>query len=153
YAAPALILLIAAGVPATFDWLHERCSPARFVLAALLLAPLGLTAYRAVIPWGRAACAAAAEYILAHRQPTEAIAGNHWEYQYYFRNVGRWYLSLENGPPPLPSRLWLVLSGWTPEEQSRFVHILPPGDWETIDRREFERTTVWLLQRPLEQTA
>jgi Dolichyl-phosphate-mannose-protein mannosyltransferase len=88
YAAPALILLIAAGLPGAFAWLRARSRLATLALAGLLLAPAGLTGYRLVVPWQRADCASAAGYVLGHRQPTDGVTCNHWEYLYYFQHLG-----------------------------------------------------------------
>jgi hypothetical protein len=146
YAAPAIILLIAAGVPPTFAWLVSRQRGLALLVWLALLAPLVLSIYHLAAPWGRADCCGAAEYILTHRQPGEEVAGNHWEYQYYFRALGSAYIPVERLSSP-KDRLWLVLSGVTPEERLRIAQMIPPGDWRTARQRDFERTTVFLLTR------
>jgi hypothetical protein len=112
---------------------------------ALALAPIVYTAFRVVVPWERADCYSASSYVLAHRRPTDAVAGNHWEYLYYFRHLGP-ALS-ETWPPQQPGvRLWVALSG-PPPEQRRQLAAGIPGNWATLEQREFARTTVFLLER------
>jgi hypothetical protein len=147
YAAPAVVLLTGAGVPWVVDRLRERWRWAPGALVALLLAPAALCVYRVVKPWERADCSGASVYVLAHRRPADAVVANHWEYLYYFRHLGpalTEFADLFRRPPP---RVWLVLSGATPRERSDVARHLPPGDWRTVEQREFNRTTVFLLRR------
>jgi hypothetical protein len=151
YAAPALVLLIAAGTPVAWDWLrrYHRLAPAG--LALLFLPPL-LAAGRAVIfSWPRADTAGAAAYVLAHRQPTDLVEGNDWTHQYYFRQLGSAFqpsavIDAATG------RCWIVYT----EERSS-AERLPaamshgPAGWVAVDRREFDFTTVVLLERNRQQ--
>jgi hypothetical protein len=166
YAAPALVLLIAAGVPPTFAWLLRRqgdrqtrrpgdrrafplpVSLSPCLLFCVLLAPLIFSAYHLAVPWSRADCFAAADYILTHRQPGDEVVGNHWEYQYYFRSLGSAYLHLPLEEVWIPkNRLWLAITGGTAEERLQIAQRLPPGGWHTALRRDFEQTTVFLMTR------
>jgi hypothetical protein len=116
-------------------------------LAGLLLAPAALTAYRLVVPWQRADCATAAAYVLAQRQPGDAITCNHWEYYYYFQELGpvlQPMLGVDRQPG---DRLWMVLTGGDPKHRQKIVRALPPCDWRILEQRDFTDTTVFLLYR------
>jgi hypothetical protein len=148
YAAPAVVVLIGAGVPPAFRWLHGRSRLASLALTALLIAPVGLSAYRIVQPWQRADCASAAAFVLAHRQPTDPVTCNHWEYQYYFQCLGPALQPLVGVERKPGDRLWVVLTGAVPEHRQRIVEAIPPNDWQPLMRREFAGTSVFLLRRP-----
>jgi hypothetical protein len=148
YSAPALVLLMAEAVPIALEWLSARCRLGAAALAAVLLAPLAHSAYHVVVPWERADCYGASAYVLAHRRPTDPVAGNHWEYLYYFRHLGSALKSFSAVPQDAGARLWLVTSGETVEHRMQLAKFLPPGDWQTLEQREFARTTVFLLRRP-----
>src|SRR5205807_3475797 len=112
YAMPALTLLIGLGAEAVLAWLKswERpvawkflaaCGPSRLgagLMAILFLMPLARTAQYTLTPWPRADCAGAAAYVLDHLRPDEEVAGNHWEYEYYFRHLGSAYSPLTSAP-------------------------------------------------------
>jgi hypothetical protein len=149
YAAPSIILLTAEAVPIALDWLKVRSRLGVAALVAILLAPLVYSAYRTVVPWERADCSGASSYVIAHRRPTDVVAGNHWEYLYYFRHLGQALTSMPEVPQQPRARLWLVISGETVEYRMYLARALPPGDWQTLEQREFTRTTVFLLQRPV----
>ena len=53
YAAPATVLLIAAGVPPVLSWLRPRSRLATLILLGLMLAPVAMSAYRLAVPWQR----------------------------------------------------------------------------------------------------
>src|SRR5207247_1203522 len=75
HAAPALALVVAAGVKASVE-ASARCGNLLAAIAiAILLLPVGLTAYRLVKPWERFDCAAASAYVDAHRRPGERVYG------------------------------------------------------------------------------
>jgi hypothetical protein len=150
YAAPALILWTAEGVPFLFDRLLSSLGgrAAAAALAVALSVPTVLSLYRVAVPWERADCAGASAYVLAHRLPADAVAGNHWEYLYYFRGLGPAFRPYPDVPQEAGTRLWLVTSGALPEDRRRLAEFLPPGDWLRLEQREFVRTTVFLLQRP-----
>jgi hypothetical protein len=152
YGAPALILLIAEAVPVTLAWLARHCRPGVLVLTALLVAPAALTAYHVVAPWGRADCYGASAYVLAHRRSTDQVAGNTWEYLYYFRHLGAALRPVTAVSREPGVRLWLVTSGATQPYRVQMARELAPGDWQTLEQREFTRTTVFLLRRPCQVT-
>ncbi len=159
YATPAIVLLSAEGiVRCTRLAEQERDSTARnkrllwlMLLrcgaVALVLAPLGLAVLRVVFPWPRADCDTAASYVLAHRRPGEKVAGNHWEYAYYFRHLGSDFNLLTGREPVFEGRLWLVATAGTREDRLATLRHLPPRDWQTLEQRDFSRTTVFLLSR------
>src|SRR5207244_8295674 len=86
HAAPALALVVAAGVVASVEASPRRANLLAAIAIATLLLPVGLTAYRLVKPWERFDCAAASAYVEAHRWPGERVYGNHWAVEYYFHN-------------------------------------------------------------------
>jgi hypothetical protein len=169
YVAPALTLLVAAGVPPLFNWLSRRSRWLVLVPAVVLLAPLGLALYRLAIPWDRADTAAATAHVLAHRWPADQVVGNQWEPIYYFHHLGpatqmraevpadsgEWlWLSLwGNRSAAAPSifggaeRLWVVAIGKTVAERQRVLQAVPPVTWRTIEQTDFTYTTVYLLAR------
>jgi hypothetical protein len=136
YAAPALALVIAEGVPASVAWLrlqivkrlyppvHERTAAlllvtgsARAALAVIyagLLLPVYLGLYHLASPWERADFAGAAAYVHAHRQPDDLVVGNSWEVLYYFRHLGPALLPLERPAVPPARRVWLVVTARIP---------------------------------------
>src|SRR5262249_46171351 len=143
-----------------------RLGLAAFVL--LLLTPLAGSIYRAAVPWERADAVGAAEYVLAHRRPSDAVIGNDWEHVYYFRRLGerfrlafvspfrpgcyltrtddgRWMLH-EDEPAAESERIWIVAKSPTAEGRQEYLDQLPV-DWRVVERWEFVRTTVVLVER------
>jgi hypothetical protein len=147
YAAPALALLIAEAVPPTWAWLRERSRWAAVALPVLLMIPVVHSAFRVLVPWQRADCAGAAAFVLAHRQPGESVTANHWEYAYYFRHLDA-FTPWEAMTEERDGRLWVVISGATPEQLTPLLRSVPPGDWQPLERHDFALTRVFLVQRP-----
>jgi hypothetical protein len=162
YATPALALLIAEGLPlhvgatlagkATLGMTaHRRTSLVAFCrngVLALALVPLAWAVQRVFDPWQRADCAGAAHYVLAHRQPDESVAANHWEYAYYFRHLGPAFSLLENAPSAWRGSLWLVTTAGTPADRLAILHHFTQQGWQTLEQHEFTLTSVSLLSRP-----
>jgi hypothetical protein len=148
YTAPAMVLLLAAGMAPTIAWLRARVRFAEYALALLLLAPAGWTAYRLVVPWERTDSAGAAAFVLAQRRPSDSVVGNQWEHQFYFRQLGPLFHPKLDVSPRTVERVWLVLASPCPEDR-----VPPPGEladsgWHIQDRSDaFERTTILLLKR------
>jgi hypothetical protein len=144
YAAPATILLAAAGTPAVLGWLRARSRAAAVALVVLLLLPAAQTAFRLAVPWPRADCAGAAEYVLRHHRPGDGVTHNHWEYEYYFRRLPP---DGEAAPSPWTgtrgTRTWVVVThaGQSPAERASFGRI--PG-CVVLDQKDFRFTTVVL---------
>ena len=98
------------------------------------------------VPWDRADCAGAAAYVLGRRTADEPVYGNHWEYEYYFRNVpGGWHLWPVPRPVPeldAATRAWVVFTSRPLPDALP----LPPG-WRVMQAWEFRETRVLLLER------
>ena len=99
---------------------------------------------------GRADTAGAAAYVLAHRQPTDLVEGNDWTHQYYFRRLGSAFQP--NAVTDAAGRCWIVYT-----EERPAADRLPaamsqgPVGWVAVQRRDFDFTTVLLLERNQEQ--
>ncbi len=151
YAAPALILFIAAGVPPTFAWLWTRCRPAVAVIGVLLLLPAGVAGHRVLIPWPVADPASAAEYVEAHRLPSDRVVGNDWTHSYYFHHLGaRFSPAGRDRPADADGRVWVVVtaSDLSAEERMRLAAGFVPAGWTPRPVAEFSFTTVALATRP-----
>ncbi len=147
YAAPALVLLVGAGTPAAWDWLRRRHRLAPAGLALLFLPPLYAAGHAVVFPWARADTASACAYVASHREPADAVAGNDWTHRYYFRRLGPAFHA--DGVADTGDRCWVVYTAEqpAPERLAGAVGRGPAG-WVTVEKREFDFTTVLLLQRP-----
>lgn len=151
YAAPAVALLAAAGIPPLLQWVRTRTRAGDLVLVVVLLAPLFRAGHRVVVPWDRADCAAAAACVLARRQPGEPVVANHWEYAYYFRALGSQFTLVEPGWDPLQQvhpvrggRYWFLFTAWGPTAEQRVGmvrRLLAPGD-ALVAVRHFTGATV-----------
>jgi hypothetical protein len=167
FAAPAGLLLIAAGLPAMFAWLGRRARLAPLLLVVLLLFPVGQAAYRILVPWARLDSELAAAFVLRHRQPDEPVLGTLWEHTYYFRELGPLYRQLApppNYPPTLPptfdlqsmqvdevgrtvNRLWVVVPRHAPAIAALGRRIQPHGALDILGRRDFRDMTALYLGR------
>jgi hypothetical protein len=149
YTAPALALLIAEGLPVDRDALRPLAlrDLCRYGVFAVALLPLAWAVYRTVEPWNRADCAGAAEYVLAHRRPGEAVAANHWEYAYYFRHLGTDFTLLEEADLRTTGPLWLVATAVLPEDRLAIWHLFERQGWHMLEQQDFTRTTVFRLWR------
>ncbi len=151
YAAPALVLLIGAGTPVAWDWLRRchRLAPA--ALAPLFLPPLFAAGRAVIFSWPRADTAGAAAYVLAHRQATDLVEGNDWTHQYYFRRLGSAFQA-NAVTDTATDRCWIVYTEERPAAERLPAAISQgPTGWIAAERREFEFTTVVLLERNREQ--
>jgi hypothetical protein len=146
YAAPAVFLLVAAAAAMCLQYLASRRVWAATPLVVLLVAPVARAGYCAVRPWERADCAAAAAYVEEHRQPDDLVTANHWEYLYYFRSLGRDFMPIETLTSPR-DRMWVVVTGALPADRQPCLAPFSAPGWTTKDRREFDRTTVLLVER------
>jgi hypothetical protein len=159
FAAPAALLLVAAGLPAVFARLGRFGWVGRAALAGVCLFPAGQALYRVACPWDRFDSARAAAFVHARYRPGDLVAGTSWEHGYYFRDRKALYRSLIPTPcdPPAPSatvparkdaRLWLVAAGNTDSERQGFLdEVQKEKHWFPLARYDFERTTVFCLAK------
>jgi hypothetical protein len=159
FAAPGMLLLIAAGLPAAFTWLRRFGPLAPFLLAGVVLFPIAQAGYRVGWPWPRADAAGAAAFVAAHCRAGEAVVGTAWEHDYYFRRrrVTFWPLHPAAAEPPSAGgaergakarRLWLLASGKTARERRGYLEDLQAsGAWAVRGQVEFHQTTVYYLER------
>jgi hypothetical protein len=153
YVAPALVLLMAAGIPPTLAWLRSRSRLAVAGAVVFLLLSPGFAAMRVVRPWERADTGGAAAFVFAHRLPQDPVLGNQWSTEYYFRNLDPAYLDGPGNHAGLAGmttqdRLWIV---WSEEVDDPVRHehacaLVPPG-WAVLEEREFTWVTVLLISR------
>lgn len=147
YSLPGLALLIGAGLAPIWDWLRARSRLGLVVLIGSMLAGPGLAVYRVAVPWLRADCGRAAAYVLERRQDTDGVTANHWEYFYYFRNLGHDFTPLEDVTEMPADRHWLVLTCPDERDRRQLARYFAAAEWRAVERREFMRTTVYLLKR------
>jgi hypothetical protein len=156
FAGPAVLLLVAAGLPVSLAWLRQRARWGCLVLAGLALFPAAQAVYRVASPWPRFDSARAADLVRARCRPGDAVVGTAWEHEYYFRDRREAfrYLHLAPKDPPVagtareewPHRLWLLAAGKTAEERRGYVEELEARGWVIAGRQELERTTVFQLE-------
>ncbi len=147
HAAPALAILIGAGVVPSLDWLRGRSRALAGAALALLFLPLELSLYHVAVPWYRADCAAAAGYVLAHRADGERVIGNLWQFEYYCRDIGNKFGYL---PPDLSlpeGRTWVLVTAYDAAERATDVENLTRHR-QIIDRREYDGATALLIDSP-----
>jgi hypothetical protein len=148
FAIPFLAIWIGRGL----DEIRARTQPAtpfrRLVWLAFLLPMIAvflLASWRAVVPWPRADAAGAAAYVLAHRAPDEPVTANHFEFEYYFRSLGSWFFP--DLHLPAARQAWIVATSRDSAERERLLRGF--RDWQILERREFQRTTVFrVAQQP-----
>jgi hypothetical protein len=150
YAAPAIVLLVAAGVAPCVAWLEARGRWAAWGMAAILLAPIVASAVHVAVPWQRADCGSAADFVQQHRQGGDQVVANHWEYRYYFRNLGTEFTPLEEFTSRSPNRLWLVVTASTSADRDACLAAYTSTPWRVLERQEFFRTTVVLVEPRIE---
>jgi hypothetical protein len=144
HAAPALALVIAAGIETSVMASARPGRVFKAIAITLLLLPTALTAYRLVVPWDRFDCAGASTYVDAHRQPGERVYGNHWEVEYYFRHDLTTFALLPAGDLTAAERYWLILASARPEDREALLESLANGR-RVADRRDFRGVTAALL--------
>ncbi len=154
YCLPGLTLLIAAGLKPLIEWLQLRLPivPARMLVLVLLFpiaAALVFSIYKAVVPWKRADTAGASAYVLANRLPGDVVTTNHWEYEYYFRNLGPSFTpdiaAATRSPGRGTHRLWLVLNSGAIEDRRHIEESVISSGWHLDHSQEFQNASVFLL--------
>ncbi|HUY93498.1 MAG TPA: hypothetical protein VMV10_32525 [Pirellulales bacterium] len=147
YAAPAIIMLVAAGAASCLAWLESRRRAPAWVLALLLMSPAVAALAHVAVPWQRADCDSAASFVHQHRRNGDRVVANHWEYLYYFRNLGAAFTPLEAFDPERSGRVWLVVTGGAAADREPCLSAFASSPWRVLERREFRRTTVLLVER------
>ncbi|MGH7174382.1 MAG: hypothetical protein ACRELG_29290 [Gemmataceae bacterium] len=150
YAAPAILLLAAEGVPPVLAWLRARSRLACAGLIALLLLPAASSLAQVLHPWSEADIPTAADYVRTQRRDADLILGNDVAQQYYFRHLGPAFHLLDESPLPSPTgdRLWVVMTAALPRpERERLASRFAPAGWRPQLQREFAFTTVLLFSR------
>lgn len=150
YAAPAILLLAAAGVPPVLAWLATRSRSACALAVALLLLPAASSLEQMVHTWSEADVPAAVAYVQGQRRDEDLILGNDVAQQYYFRHAGPTFHLLDESPLPSPpgDRLWVLMTAALPQsERRRMASQLAPAGWRPRRQREFAFTTVILFSR------
>jgi hypothetical protein len=151
YSAPAVVLLIAAGMPSVM-WMpvfpgFRRIWQGLWIL--YLVTAVGYTGYRCVIPWTRPASDTASAYVLNHSQSDSLIIWNHWDYEYYFRHVGEerkcsCYQGEFTHGGPWPDEVWVLYTSiHRPEE----CPLAPPANYKLAERIDFTMTSCFHFRR------
>lgn len=144
FTAPAVILLTVAGIDTITRRMSRHINVLTWVLPLLIVGPvLAQTAHRIIEPWPRAESDAAAALVLAHRQPSDGIAHNHWDYEYYFRNEPGPILRWHGEPLPEGKRWWLVIQAQDPAHREILSQVV--ADRHILRREEFSGVTVILV--------
>jgi hypothetical protein len=148
YAAPAVVLLVAAGTPAALDWLRARARPASAALVLALLLPLGHTLWYTAFVWPEADVPGAAAFVKARRRAADPVTGNDWTHLYYFRRLGP-HFALANADAPRPrERLWVVITDLRPHEgRIDLARRMAPSSWRLREDGAFAFTSVALFAR------
>jgi hypothetical protein len=156
YLAPAMLLLIAAGMPPALAWLRQWGRVPQIAVITLALVPVGLTVLVLFKPWGRLDSATPAAFVLQHRSADEPVVGVLWEQAYYFRELGLFYRTLTQEPTEpkfLPATsgnvrsLWLLTSNRSQEQMAHIGLLEPSGEWEIVERYLFRNVAVLRLRR------
>jgi hypothetical protein len=150
YAAPAILLIAAAGVASVLTWLRSRSRLACVVPLLLLLTPAASSLEQVVHPWSEADVPSAAAFVQRQRRAEDLIIGNDVAQQYYFRRAGPAFHLLDDSPFPSPAgeRLWILMTAALPQaERERLASYFVPRGWRPRLQREFAFTTVILYSR------
>jgi hypothetical protein len=146
FLAPGLAILVAAGAEPLADWLRAKHRRGPLIVFGAMIVPVLFSAWFVVNPWPRADTARAARYILAHKQPNDGLAANHWEYAYYFHRERPDVSWLDRGIPSDAPRVWVAFTSCESDSHRQYAeHLSSLG--RIVSRREFTFTTVFLLDR------
>jgi hypothetical protein len=160
YTLPALALFIGEGAATLLQWLRSNL-PAlstftipRFappvlsaVVVALLLAPAGLSVYRAILPWNRTDWPGATDFVLKNLGPNDLITSNAWEMSYYYRHLGSVYRYMDAGLPEGGTRLWVLVMADTEAERRAVVERKLSREQRILDQASFEGASVYCVGR------
>ena len=149
YAAPALALLVAAGVPPALAWLRSRSRLGVAALLVLVCLPAAGAVRSIVFHWPRPDTAGAAAYVASARRPADVVLGNDWTHHYYFRRLGARFQDQAEAVSETVGRVWVVYTAQVPaEERLQAARTWAEHGRPILEHREFEFTTVLLLDRP-----
>jgi hypothetical protein len=144
FAAPALILLVAEGTPASWAWLRRRSRFAPVLLVLALAPPFGQTVYRAAVPWPRIDFRDAVSFADGQLRDGDLIASDHWEVLYYMRHQPDRVCDPGEIADRGPVRVW-VLTGTDPGVgEARLSRV--PTEWQRVDERRFPGTIAVLFE-------
>jgi len=146
FLAPGAALLAASAVPPALAWLRARAAAVSLLLILVLLAPAWRCGHSLFAHWRRAACDQAARYVLKRRRPDELVAAGAWEYLYYFRALPGRFRQFEQIDDRTTGHLWAVVTSFGPDRSLPWP-LADGGRWRVLERRQFDYTTVYLLDR------
>jgi hypothetical protein len=154
YAAPAIMLLVAAGAPLMLAWLRRWGRLAWTAGLLVLLLPVTAAVERLVFPWHDANIAEVAEYLDTQRRPDDEVVGNDWTHLYYFRHLGGSFhfsdtLPSADWPNPATGRVWVVVTIHDRNHQERIVQArgLAPAGWVLGGETAFRDSSVGVFHR------
>lgn len=141
YAAPAIMLTVAAGFYEVWLWLWPRWRVPAVALALIMLMPLAKAIHRFTKPWILNAPDAACEYVLQRVAPGEQVFSTNWEFEYYLRRLPDADCYVRHGLPTSARPLWAVIGAF--DETERTTMLTSVGANRTIlELREFPLVTV-----------
>jgi hypothetical protein len=146
FLAPAAALLATSALPSVLAWLRARAFGASLLLILLLLAPACRCGHNVYSHWPRAACDRAARYVMKQRHPEELVAAGAWEYLYYFRGLTGPFRQFDQISDDCTGRLWAVVTSFGPDRSLPWP-LADERRWLVLERRHFDWTTVYLLDR------
>lgn len=144
HGAPAIAILSGVGVITCLSVPPKRRLAWTAVTAVVVLAPFSLTIYRLAVPWFRADCAAAAEFVLMRRSGDEPVYANHWEFEYYCRGIGEKFRYLPPRISVADSAAWVIVASVDSADRLKLVNALRQ-DGRVVETREFVGATVLRL--------
>jgi hypothetical protein len=146
YAAPAVVLLIAAGTPAALGWLWARARPAAAAVVLALVLPLGHTLWYTAFVWPEADVPGAAAFVEARRGAADLVCGNDWTHLYYFRRLGPHFALADADAPQPRERLWVVITDLRPHARRLdLARRMAPAGWRLQEDGAFAFTSVALF--------
>jgi hypothetical protein len=153
FAAPAMSLFIGESVAWFWMQAKSRTSWPRFGLAwasvpttaALILAIKSL-----IEPWPSPDSAGASAYVINQRAQNELVMGNHWEHEYYFRDLDPSFQVLQIPGKRLEKSAWVVIADVAPSVRQDLIKAFladQPSGWRIVESKDFQHTTVIHVER------
>jgi hypothetical protein len=144
FAAPALILLVAEGTPACWDWLRRQWRFAPAILVLALAPPFAQTLYRAAVPWPRIDFRPAVAFADGQLGDGDLIASDHWEVLYYMRHRPDRVCDPGEIADRQPTRVWVITGTDPGVGEARLNRV--PTNWQRTDERHFPGTIAVLFE-------